>query len=117
MAFSKCSSSDSELRVLASADIEKVDEEIEDLFQNLVDELVPGESYDLENAMLEVVPGAGGQEASLFAEEIFNLYIKYCQDLGCQVEVVEMSKNTVSKSSKVVTSTGIVKGVARVLSD
>ena len=67
--------------------------------------------------MLEVVPGAGGQEASLFAEEIFNLYINYCQDLGCQVEVVEMTKNTVSKTSKVVTSTGIVKGVARVISD
>ena len=78
---------------------------------------MPGEKYDEENAMLEVVPGAGGQEASLFAEEIFNLYINYCQDLGCQVEVVEMTKNTVSKTSKVVTSTGIVKGVARVISD
>ena len=38
-AFSKCSSSDSELRDLAAADIKKVDEEIEDIFQNLVDEL------------------------------------------------------------------------------
>jgi len=117
-ALSKCSSSDSELRVLAVADIKKVDEEIEDLFQNLVDELVPGESYDLENAMLEVVPGAGGQEASLFAEEIFNFYLGFCQSKGCQVEIVEYTKNSgASKNSKATTSNGIVKAVARILSD
>merc|ERR1719431_977126 len=117
MAFSKCSSSDSELRVLAAADIEKVDEEIKDLFQNLVDELVPGESYDLENALIEVVPGAGGQEASLFAEEIFNFYLGYCENQGCQVEVVEFVKNTVSKNTKVVSNTGIIRAVARVLAE
>ena len=78
---------------------------------------MPGERYDEDNAMLEVVPGAGGQEASLFAEEVFNLYVNYCQERGCEVEVVEMTKNTVNKSSKSVTNTGIVKAVARILSD
>ena len=66
--------------------------------------------------MLEVVPGAGGQEASLFAEEIFHFYINYCQSRGCEVEVVELTKTKVT-SSKTLTSTGIVKGVARVVSD
>ena len=66
--------------------------------------------------MLEVVPGAGGQEASLFAEEIFNFYINYCQTRGCEVEVVERTKTKVT-SSKTLASTGIVKGVARVMSD
>ena len=66
--------------------------------------------------MLEVVPGAGGQEASLFAEEIFNFYLNYCQTRGCEVEVVELTKTKVT-SSKTLTSTGIVKGVARVVSD
>jgi len=77
---------------------------------------VPGEKYDDENAMLEVVPGAGGQEASLFAEEIFNFYTDYCQSRGCEVEVVELTRTKVT-SSKTLTSTGIVKGVARVVSD
>ena len=77
---------------------------------------MPSEKYDDENAMLEVVPGAGGQEASLFAEEIFNFYINYCQSRGCEVEVVELTKTKVT-SSKTLTNTGIVKGVARVVSD
>ena len=77
---------------------------------------MPGEKYNDENAMLEVVPGAGGQEASLFAEEIFNFYINYCQSRGCEVEVVELTKTKVT-SSKTLASTGIVKGVARVMSD
>ena len=58
---------------------------------------------------MEVVPGAGGQEASLFAEEIFNFYINYCQDQGCDIEVVEETKNILNKNSKAVTSSGITK--------
>ena len=68
-----------------------------------------GEKYDNENALMEVVPGAGGQEASLFAEEVFNFYINYCQDQGCDIEIVEETKNTLNKSSKAVTSSGITK--------
>ena len=70
--------------------------------------MVP-EKYDDENAIMEVVPGAGGQEASLFAEEIFNFYISYCQQQGCDIEVIEETKNVVNKSSKAVASSGIIK--------
>merc|ERR1712142_787954 len=73
--------------------------------------------HDDENALLEVVPGAGGQEASLFAEEIFNLYLKFCESEGCRIEVVEVVKNSVSKNSKAVSNTGIIKGVARILGE
>ena len=37
------------------------------------------------SSVTQVIPGAGGQEASLFAEEIFNLYLEYTQNLGFQV--------------------------------
>ena len=70
--------------------------------------MVP-EKYDDENAIMEVVPGAGGLEASLFAEEIFNFYISYCQQQGCDIEVIEETKNVVNKSSKAVASSGIIK--------
>jgi len=110
-------SSDKELAEMAAADMEAVGETIEELVDEITYELVPPEQHDDENALLEVVPGAGGQEASLFAEEIFNFYLGYCESQGCQVEVVEYIKNAVSKSTKVVTNTGIVKGVARVLGE
>ena len=78
---------------------------------------VPAEKHDDENALIEVVPGAGGQEASLFAEEIFNFYLGYCESKGCQVELVELAKNSVSKNTKVVSNNGITKGVVRVLAE
>jgi len=102
---------------MGAADVEVVEDSIEELFEEITDYLVPPEEHDNENALIEVVPGAGGQEASLFAEEIFNLYLRYCENQGCQVEVVEFVKNTVSKNTKVISNTGIIKGVARVLAE
>jgi len=110
-------STDKELSEMAAADVEVVEDSIEELFEEITDYLVPPEEHDNENALIEVVPGAGGQEASLFAEEIFNLYLRYCENQGCQVEVVEFVKNTVSKNTKVISNTGIIKGVARVLAE
>jgi len=110
-------SSDKELAELASIDLEVVDDSIESMIQDICVDLVPVEKHDDENALLEVVPGAGGQEASLFAEEIFNLYLKFCESEGCRIEVVEVVKNSVSKNSKAVSNTGIIKGVARILGE
>jgi len=110
-------SSDKELSEMAVADVKVVEDDIEELFEEITDQLVPPEEHDNENALIEVVPGAGGQEASLFAEEIFNFYLGYCENQGCQVEVVEFVKNTVSKNTKVVSNTGIIKAVARVLAE
>jgi len=110
-------SSDKELAEMAASDMEAVGETIEDLVDEITYQLVPPEKHDDENALIEVVPGAGGQEASMFAEEIFNFYLGYCESQGCQVEVVEYLKNSVNKSTKVVSNTGIVKGVARVLAE
>jgi len=110
-------STDKELSEMAAADVKVVEDNIEELFEEITDILVPPEEHDNENALIEVVPGAGGQEASLFAEEIFNLYLGYCENQGCQVEVVEFVKNTVSKNTKVVANTGIIKAVARVLAE
>jgi len=110
-------SDDKELSDMASADMDAVEDDIEELVEEISELLVPPEEHDEENALIEVVPGAGGQEASLFAEEIFNFYLGYCAAQGCQVEMVEVVKNSISKNTKVVSSTGIIKGVARVLAE
>ena len=55
------------------------------------------------------MPGAGGQEASLFAEEVFHFYIQYCQDRGCDIEIVEETKQALNKSSKSIASSGLTK--------
>ena len=110
-------SSDKELVEMAESDLETISESIDNEVNVIKEELIVPEKYDTENAIMEVVPGAGGQEASLFAEEIFNFYVSYCQQQGCHIEVVEVTKNTLNKSSKAVTSSGITKGIVRLLSD
>ena len=87
----KATAEDVELKDIASSDLVNITDFIDEEVNIIRDELVIGEKYDNENALMEVVPGAGGQEASMFAEEIFNFYISYCQDKGCQIEIVETS--------------------------
>ena len=72
-------------------------------------DILPREVYDTSDAVLEVVPGAGGGEASIFAQEIFGLYTEYTRHLGFDVEVVEYLENTVKGSVR-----GISKAVANI---
>jgi len=81
-----------EMKKLVEADLDRVNETMEELVEEISELLVPAEKYDKEDAVVEVIPGAGGQEASLFAEEIFNLYLEYTQSLGFQVEVRQCEK-------------------------
>ena len=60
----------------------------------------------------QVVPGAGGQEASMFAEELFYMYLGCATEIGFNYEVTEVQRNTVGKQSKFSSSTGILKGTA-----
>merc|ERR1712107_364811 len=79
------------------ADLERVNETLGELVGEISELLVPPEKYDQEDAVVEVVPGAGGVEASLFAEEIFNLYLEYTRNLGFEVEVRQYTKFTAGK--------------------
>jgi len=81
-----------EMKKLVEADLDRVNETMEELVEEISELLVPAEKYDKEDAVVEVIPGAGGIEASLFAEEIFNLYLEYTQNLGFQVEVRQCEK-------------------------
>jgi len=105
------------LKDIASSDLVNITDFIDEEVNIIRDELVIGEKYDNENALMEVVPGAGGQEASMFAEEIFNFYISYCQDKGCQIEIVEETRTSLNKSSKSTANLGLTKGVVKILSD
>ena len=69
------------------------------------------ESFDGNDAILEVVPGAGGLEACLFAEEIFNMYVRYLREvLSYDVQVTEYEEAEVGKNSKLSSDAGLKKG-------
>jgi len=106
------SDQDEEMILLAESDIQSLLEDLKKTVDYISSLIIPPEQFDKQNAIMEVVPGAGGLEATMFAEEIFHMYLNYVQSLGCEVEILELVHSTVGKQSKFVSSTGIVKGSA-----
>ncbi len=102
------SSDDSEMREAAAAEMEAVDQRIGGAVEATVDVLLRPQGFDDDAAIVEVVPGAGGAEAGIFALEIFNMYVGYMQSLGFDVDVTEF------ESSKVQLTTGISRATADV---
>lgn len=89
------SESDEELRTLAKEEIKFLDEELASLEQQLKILLIPKDPNDDKNIILEIRAGAGGDEASLFAEELFRGYSHYATKQGWKVEVMSISDGNV----------------------
>ena len=56
--------------------------------------LLPKDPEDVKNVMMELRAGTGGDEASIFAGDLFRMYTKYCESKGWKVNVVDMSEGT-----------------------
>lgn len=106
---------DSEMLTMATNDLETIYNSCSQLVSKLKELVTPQETYDAEDAVIEVVPGVGGLEACMFAEEMFNLYIKYMTNLGFSVANVEIHESTVGlKQSKFSSTSGITEASAEI---
>ncbi|WP_292897397.1 MULTISPECIES: peptide chain release factor 1 [unclassified Nitratireductor] len=83
---------DKEMRELAEADFEDVDQRIETLREEMQILLLPKDEADDKNAILEIRAGTGGDEAALFAGDLFRMYERYASEKGWRVEVVSASE-------------------------
>jgi len=96
-----------ELKEMASQELEEVDESLEEVLEEAKDILLPEDrAFDGRGCRLEVLPGAGGQEASVFALEVFSLYTGYAADQGFSVNITECEK--------IVQFDGIHRAVAKI---
>src|SRR5690606_11382802 len=82
---------DSDMRALAEADIPSVEDRIEALRQDLQILLLPKDAADEKNAILEIRAGTGGDEAALFAGDLFRMYERYAAAQGWRFDVVSAS--------------------------
>jgi len=82
---------DSEIRDLAKAELPALREQMDALEEELKRLLLPRDPNDERNVLLEIRAGTGGEEASLFAAELFRMYGRYAEEHGWRVEV--MSSN------------------------
>jgi peptide chain release factor 1 len=91
--------SDPELRDLALTDKERLDAEIPRLEQELKLRMLPKDPYEGRPILLEIRAGTGGDEAALFAGDLFRMYARYADRKGWKLEILSASDVTVSGSA------------------
>ncbi|MDX1765888.1 MAG: peptide chain release factor 1 [Candidatus Saccharimonadales bacterium] len=81
------SGDDVDMAELANQEVESLEEELEKIDARLQELLVPRDPNDDKNAVLEIRAGAGGDEASLFAGDLYRMYVRYCEKHGLKTEL------------------------------
>lgn len=96
--------SDQEMREMIRDEISQLEKEIPALEDELKILLLPKDPNDDKNILLEIRAGAGGDEASLFAEELFRAYTHYASTQGWNVELMSFSEGNVGGAKEIVAS-------------
>ncbi|WP_034261437.1 peptide chain release factor 1 [Altibacter lentus] len=86
--------SDPEMVDMAKLEMEEAKERIPKLEEEIKFLLVPKDPEDAKNAVMEIRAGTGGDEASIFAGDLFRMYSKYCESKGWRTSVVDFSEGT-----------------------
>ena len=85
---------DKELKERAEMEIEELDAKIPELESKVKMLLVPADPEDSKNVILEIRAGTGGDEASLFAGDLFRMYTKFCESKRWKIEITNYSEGT-----------------------
>ncbi|AFU69601.1 peptide chain release factor 1 PrfA [Psychroflexus torquis ATCC 700755] len=86
--------SDAEMVEMAKLQYDEAKVELPNLEEKIRMMLIPKDPEDAKNAVVEVRAGAGGDEASIFAGDIFRMLSKYCEHKGWKVDVVDYNEGT-----------------------
>ncbi|MDE6513738.1 MAG: peptide chain release factor 1, partial [Muribaculaceae bacterium] len=95
---------DDELRALAREEIDAADQAIPALEEEIKLLLIPADPEDAKNAIVEIRGGTGGDEAALFAGDLFKMYTRYCESKGWTVAVSSFSEGAAGGFKEVVFS-------------
>lgn len=93
---------DEEMRKLVRSDLNELESERLDLEENLKQLLIPKDPNDEKNVVVEIRAGAGGDEASLFAEELFRAYSIFAGHKGWKVTLVSTSPGNVGGFKEII---------------
>lgn len=98
---------DDEMREMAKMELDELEDEKERLEEEIKIVLVPKDPEDGKDVLLEIRAGTGGDEASIFAGDLFRMYSNYCSNKGYKTELISTSEGTSGGFKEVVLS---VKG-------
>lgn len=85
---------DPEMREMAKAELDELQPRIPDFEEEIKLLLVPADPEDGKNAIVEIRGGTGGDEAAIFAGDLYRMYIKYCDTKGWKTQTTSMSEGT-----------------------
>ncbi len=86
--------SDTEMLEMAKIQMEEAKTQIPELEEEIKFLLIPKDPDDAKNIVMEIRVGAGGDEASIFAGDLYRMYTKYCESKGWKVDVVDFNDGT-----------------------
>ncbi|HPF12142.1 MAG TPA: peptide chain release factor 1 [Flavobacteriaceae bacterium] len=86
--------SDAEMVEMAKMELETAQEHLPQLEEEIKYLLIPKDPEDAKNAVMEIRAGTGGDEASIFAGDLYRMYTKYCESKGWNVSVVDYNEGT-----------------------
>lgn len=84
-----------ELKEMAEMEIQELEPQIKDIKQKIEVELIPKNPNDNKNVIIEIRAGAGGDEASLFAADLFRMYQRYAENKGFKAEIIDSNRNDI----------------------
>ena len=94
--------SDDEFADLARAELSDLEKRLEKVEQDLRLELVPRDPSDDKNVIMEIRAGTGGDEAGLFAADIYRMYSRYAQRCGWKTDVIDASQTGIGAIKEIV---------------
>lgn len=93
---------DEELREMAKMELETLTQEQDQLEEEIKILLLPADPQDSKNAVMEIRAGTGGDEASIFAGDLFRMYTKFFEKKGWKYEVTSFSEGTVGGYKEII---------------
>ncbi len=93
---------DEEFRTMAKEELVAFNTECEKLEEEIRLLLIPADPQDGKNAIVEIRAGTGGDEASIFAGDLYRMYTHYCETKGWKIEVASMTEGTVGGFKEIV---------------
>lgn len=85
---------DAEMREMAKAEVDELEPKIPEMEENIKLLLIPPDPEDNKNAIVEIRGGTGGDEAAIFAGDLYRMYAKYCENKGWRTEITNISEGT-----------------------
>jgi len=84
---------DEELKQLIQTELQRIDQQLLDIEKQIVPLILPKDSRDQSNIFLEIRAGTGGQEAAIFAGDIFRMYARFCEHKNWELEILNQNES------------------------